>query len=164
MPLGSSRLSGIGAGVTRIGQHCPPSHNHQHLIHTRFKDCWESLPKFTSLFNYSGHLTPRPMHVFTSMATLCMKHCASGTRNGGKVSRTAVLDGAGGLGSQLVSLAVSALDVPVDAAARAAAAAARIPDPPAQPRKEKPKKVSWLPDDQLVLVRWFRQVCGPSCS
>ena len=90
-----------------------------------------------------------------------MKHCASGTGHGGKISRTAVAGGAGGLGNQLASLAVSAFDVPVDAAARAAAAAARIPDPPAQPKKEKPKKVSWLPDDQLVLVRWFRQVCAP---
>ena len=129
-----------------------------------WEDCCQSWPGLSSPLNQFCRLTPSAMHGHTSMVTLCLKHCASGTvgtGHGGTISRTAVAGVAGGLGNQLASLAVSAFDVPVDAAARAAAAAARIPDPPALPKKEKPKKVSWLPDDQLVLVRWFRQVCAP---
>lgn len=63
----------------------------------------------------------------------------------------------GGQGAPTASLSLAFDEVP-SAASRAAAAAAKVPDPPALPAKEKRKKVSWQADESLVLVRYFLQV------
>ena len=57
----------------------------------------------------------------------------------------------------MTSLSLSFDETP-SAASRAAAAAAKIPDPAPVSRREKSKKVSWHKDSSLVLVRYFLQV------
>ncbi len=50
------------------------------------------------------------------------------------------------------------------AAERAAAAAARIPDPAPRPRRIKRKSLSWKPETDMTAVRWFRKVsCRRAC-
>ena len=44
------------------------------------------------------------------------------------------------------------------AAERAAAAAARIPDPAPKPRRIKRKSLSWKSDSDMAAIRWFRKV------
>lgn len=68
-------------------------------------------------------------------------------------SGVTVLGGGASLG-----LTLSVLTSGSSAKERAAAAARRVPSPERQPRKEKRKKVSWVGEQDLVGVRWFRKV------
>lgn len=44
------------------------------------------------------------------------------------------------------------------AAERAAAAAARIPNPAPRPRRIKRKSLSWKTESDIAAIRWFRKV------
>lgn len=64
----------------------------------------------------------------------------------------------GGIEHSLAPLTLTEIKQPLSAAARAAEAAAKIPDPPPLPSKPKRKTVSWAKDADLLFVRHYNQV------